>query len=79
MVRRHGDTIDLDKVSAFLVRKSEARKIVAAKSAFRESVREKASVNYEEEIRPFTTEFVPFVEAWEEVLLLVSRLSIPDE
>ena len=78
MARRHGDTIDLGKVSAFLLRKSEAREIVATKSAFDESVRQRAAVTYEDEIRPFTTEFIPFDEAWEEVLRLVARLSIPD-
>lgn len=78
MFRRHGGTMDLGKVSAFLVRKSEAREIVATKSSFDKSVREKAVVNYEQEIRPFTTAFIPFDEAWDDVLRLVSRLSIPD-
>jgi predicted nucleotidyltransferase component of viral defense system len=78
MVRRHGASLDLGKVASFLVRKSEARDIVAAKPAFNASVRERALVGYEEQIRPFTTEFIPFDEAWEEVLALVARLSIPD-
>lgn len=78
MVRLHGNTLDLSKVSAFLVQKSEAREIVAAKSSFNESVREKAIVNYQKEISGNTTAFIPFDEAWDEVLLLVSRLSIPD-
>jgi Nucleotidyl transferase AbiEii toxin, Type IV TA system len=78
MVRLHGNTLDLSKVSAFLVQKSEAREIVAAKSSFNASVREKAIVNYQKEISRNTTAFIPFDEAWDEVLLLVSRLSIPD-
>ncbi len=78
MVRLHGSTLDLSKVSTYLVEKSEAREIVAAKSSFNESVREKAFVNYQKEIRDNTTAFIPFDEAWNEVLLLVSRLSIPD-
>ncbi len=78
MVRRHGTTIDLGKVSTFLVRKSQARGIVPTKCAFDESVRGRAAWNYAEEIRPFTTAFIPFEEAWTEVLRLVSRLTIPD-
>ena len=78
MVRRHHETIDLNKVSTFLVKKSEARGIVASKSAFDESVRDKAAVSYQEEVRPFTVRFIPFDEAWDEVLRLVARLTIPD-
>jgi predicted nucleotidyltransferase component of viral defense system len=78
MVRSHSDAIDLGKVSAFLIQKSEAREIIATKSAFDESVREKAEVNYEAEIRPFTTEFIPFVEGWGEVLRFVAKLRIPE-
>ena len=77
MVRRHGATLDLGKVSEFLVRKSEVREIVATKSAFNGEVRERALVSYEAEIRPFTTEFIPFDEAWHDVLALVSRLDLP--
>jgi hypothetical protein len=32
----------------------------------------------EEQIRPFATEFIPFDGAWADVVVLVSRLSIPD-
>lgn len=78
VIRRHGDTVDLGKISAFLLQKSEAREIIATKSSFNESVREKAAVTYDQEVRPFTTAFIPFDEAWEDVLRLVSRLSIPD-
>ena len=49
-----------------------------AKPAFNASVRERALVGYEEQIRPFTTDFIPFDEAWEEVLAFVARLSLPD-
>jgi predicted nucleotidyltransferase component of viral defense system len=78
MVRRHGDTMDLDNISIFLIKKSETRGIVATKSAFGESVREKAAFNYEAEIRGFTTEFIPFAEAWAEVLSLVAKLRIAE-
>ncbi len=78
MVRKHSALIDLEKVSSFLVRKSEAREIVATKGAFDEEVREKAETTYEAEIRDFTTEFIPFDEAWAEVLAFVARLTIPE-
>jgi predicted nucleotidyltransferase component of viral defense system len=78
MIRRHGDAIDLSKVSVFLVQKSEARDIIATKSAFNDAVRERAAVSYVQEIRPFTTAFIPFDEAWDDLLRLVSRLSISD-
>ena len=77
MVRRHGATLDLEKVSDFLVRKSAARQVVAIKSAFNDSVSERALVGYEEVVLRSTTKIIPFDEAWEEVLALVSRLSIP--
>jgi predicted nucleotidyltransferase component of viral defense system len=78
MVRRHANTIDPSKISAFLVQKSEAREIVATKSSFNAAVREHAAVNYDQEIAPFTTAFIPFDEAWDDVIRLVSRLGIPD-
>ena len=77
MVRKHAESIDLAKISAFLLRKSETRGIIATKSAFDASVRSRASASYEAEIEPFTTEFIPFDDAWKEVLILVSRLDIP--
>ena len=43
-----------------------------------DSVREKAAVTYEELIGTFTTAFIPFDEAWDNVLRLVSQLTIPD-
>jgi predicted nucleotidyltransferase component of viral defense system len=78
MVRKHSAVINLAKVSSFLLQKSVARAIVATKSAFDEKVREKASATYDAQIRDFTTEFIPFDDAWAELLAFVWRLSIPD-
>lgn len=78
MLRRHQVIVNLGKVAAFLIQKSEARGIVATRGAFNDAVRDKAAAAYEGEIRPFTTEFIPFGVAWDEVLALVSRLSIPE-
>lgn len=77
-IRHHGAKIDSDKVSSFLLRKSEARNIQAAKNQFNESVRERAIIGYENEIIPFTSEPIPFDDAWTDVLIFVSRLNIPD-
>lgn len=71
-------SIDLEKVSAFLLRKSVARGITPRKSSYDDSVRERASVNYEQEIKAQATVFIPFDEAWNEVLGVVRQLSIPD-
>ena len=78
MVRKHSAVIDLGKVSSFLLQKAKARQIVATKSAFDAKVREKASATYDAQIRNFTTAFIPFEDAWAELLTFVSRLSIPD-
>ena len=77
MARKHPGLIDVAKVSAFLLRKSEAREIVATKVAFNDEVKVKAEATYNDEVEPFTTEFIPFDEAWAEVLALVVRLTIP--
>jgi predicted nucleotidyltransferase component of viral defense system len=77
-VRAHPETLDLGKVSAFLLTKSEARAISPRKSAFNDEVRTRAVAGYDTEIGSQTSEFIPFDEAWEEVLRLVNRLAIPD-
>lgn len=77
MVRKHPSSVDPEKISSFLVQKSEARGIISTKRAFDEAVRERAVASYESEVHGFTTEFIPFDEAWGEVLVLISRLGIP--
>jgi predicted nucleotidyltransferase component of viral defense system len=77
-MREFGASIDLGKVSEFLLRKSGARNIEPRKSSYNESVRQQAMVNYDEEIKAQATVFIPFEEAWAEVLQVVSRLSIPE-
>lgn len=77
-VRESGPSIDVQKVSEFLIRKSWARGIRPRKSSFGEAVRGSAAVRYEEQIRAQTAEFIPFDEAWAAVLSFVGRLSIPE-
>jgi predicted nucleotidyltransferase component of viral defense system len=77
-MRARGGQVNLAKISEFLLRKSGARGIEPRRSSYDESVKQRAIVNYQVEIRAQVTEFIPFEEAWSEVLSLVSRLSIPE-
>jgi predicted nucleotidyltransferase component of viral defense system len=78
MVRRFGTSLNLDKISSFLVEKSAARDIIATKAAFNDEVKARAQSNYESEIKPFTSEYIYFEDAWEDVLRLVEALSIAE-
>jgi predicted nucleotidyltransferase component of viral defense system len=78
MVRLRGD-LDLAKVSAFVKRKSEARAIFPKKSSYNETVRELARKGYDDLIKTEKARYIPFDEAWQEVLSLVHRLAIPDD
>jgi predicted nucleotidyltransferase component of viral defense system len=77
-VRELGHRLDLAKVSAFLKRKSDAREILPKKGAYNDEVRSRAAAGYETEVEAQTRAFIPFDEAWEEVLTLVRKLDIPD-
>jgi predicted nucleotidyltransferase component of viral defense system len=77
-MREMGDKVDILKVTKFLISKSDARGIEPRKSSYNDEVRNFALVNYEVEIRAQATAFIPFDEAWAEVISLVSRLTIPD-
>ena len=76
MVRLRGD-LDLEKVSAFVTRKSEVRAISPKKSSYDETVRNLARSGYDDLIKPGMARYIPFDEAWQEVLSLVRRLTIP--
>lgn len=77
-VREFGENLDRAKISAFLLRKAEARDIQPRKSSFDESVRSRAGASYDTQIRSEAPNaFIPFDEAWAEVLGLVSQLTIP--
>lgn len=78
ILHRLGETLDLEKVARFLIRKAESREIVARKGGFDARTRDLAATGYDAEIRPNAPEFIPFEGAWSAVLDLVSRLEIPD-
>lgn len=70
--------VDLTKVSDYLRRKAAGRIEPPRKSSFDEDVKSKAKLQYEQQLGPQTREFIPFEDAWADVLELVSLLSIPD-
>ena len=77
-VRALGREIDFRKVSEFLLKKSEVRGIVPQKCSYDDAVKRHATVNYESELKAQAAEFIPFDEAWSEVLDVVAILLIPD-
>jgi predicted nucleotidyltransferase component of viral defense system len=77
-VRQHRRKLDLEKISSFLVRKSEGRIDPPRKSAFNDEIRRRAEVEYDRQIIVQTSEYIHFEEAWTEVLELVHKLSIPE-
>jgi predicted nucleotidyltransferase component of viral defense system len=76
-VRENRMKLDLGKISDFLLRKSEGRIDSPRKSSFDDEVRRRAEAVYAKEISAQTSAFIPFEEAWREVLQLVRELSIP--
>lgn len=76
--RKHRDSLDLKKVSNFLVRKSEGRIDPPRKDSFNDEVRTRAAAVYQKQIGSQTAEFIPFEEAWTDILELVGKLTIPD-
>lgn len=77
-MRERGADVDLAKITRFLIAKANARGIDPRKSSFDERARGLALENYDVEINAQATTFIPFDEAWAEVLSLVDRLGIPD-
>jgi predicted nucleotidyltransferase component of viral defense system len=71
--------IDIEKIGRFLVQKANLRDIEVHKSSFDDVIREMAHVDYDLRIHeqaPY--DFIPFGEAWENVMSLVNSLDIPD-
>lgn len=71
--------VDRRKISDYLKQKSSIRDIDVRKSAFDEDIRKRAAQDYDFHIREQAPrDFIPFDEAWREVLSLVLSLDIPD-
>jgi predicted nucleotidyltransferase component of viral defense system len=76
-VRQH--TIDRDKIGRFLVQKATIRDIEVRKSSFDEVIRKMAYEDYDARIHEQApNNFIPFDEAWQDVVELVKSLDIPD-
>jgi hypothetical protein len=78
MIRQAGASLDVAKISDFLVQKAAARDIQPRKDSFDDTVRALAIEGYEAQIGPNTPDFITFDEAWSLVLEFVSKLRIPD-
>ncbi len=74
---RLGLILDVAKVSAYLIRKAESREIRPLKHSFDDTVKNLATIGYENLMAPNDPDFIPFDEAWARVLEFVSMLSIP--
>lgn len=78
LLRTRGAALDRAAIGEFLVRKAKARRIEPKRSSFDEEVRTKAQEQYYEVERTTGTFFIPFDEAWTDVLRLVGELPIPE-
>lgn len=78
MVRQCGAGLNRSKTAEFLRRKCEARDISPRKSSFDPEVRRRASNQYHHLLAGLGPHAIPFDDAWNEVLTLVSSLEIPD-
>lgn len=76
-VRRGG--YEKEKVAIFLKEKCKIRDIEVSKSSFDEDIRNRASMNYEERVKiQVPSNFIPFVDAWDAVISLVTTLDIAE-
>jgi predicted nucleotidyltransferase component of viral defense system len=75
-VRQH--TIDCDKIGRFLIQKAKVRDIDVRKSSFDDEIRQMALQDYDNRIHEQApNNFIPFDDAWQDVLSLVHCLDIP--
>lgn len=74
-LRSSRSSINIDKVYLFLIQKCAARKITPVAASFDGQVREMARQNYQESIRRQTGKnFIPFDEAWREVVNFIGDM-----
>jgi predicted nucleotidyltransferase component of viral defense system len=79
MMRDHGASLDLGKITTFLREKCAAREVPLSRSAFAgEDVRQRASFEYDTVLAISQESWIPFDEAWRAVQELVSKLGVPD-
>lgn len=78
MLRVRSSELDRANIAKYLTAKARARGITARKSAFDDVVRQYAQVDYETLFSAVEPNFVPFDEAWNSVIALVSELDLPE-
>lgn len=79
MMREHAASLDFSKIANFLTEKCKKRGIEATRSAFGdEDVRKRSSYGYDTDLIIHPTDRIPFEDAWEVVMALVAKLSIPE-
>jgi predicted nucleotidyltransferase component of viral defense system len=79
VVSRGNPDLDVNLVAKYLILKAAARKVPVSKSAFREDeVRSRAQNDYDGLKGTTRKTFIEFEDAFETVLALVERLSIPE-
>jgi len=68
------------EVTEYLLRKAAARDVPVSREAFRrEEIRERAAVGYEELAATTRNIFIPFPEAYAEVMAFVERLDLTEQ
>ena len=76
-VRQH--VIDRKKLGSYAQQKASVRGMEVRKSSFDDVIRKMASEEYDERIHEQAPhDFIPFADAWQDVLSLVQSLDIPD-
>ncbi len=78
MVRQFGPELNRDKLAQFLDAKARARDIQVRKEMFDEEIKRRAVFEYEYLFDSLDPDFIPFEDAWQEVVRLVDELRIPD-
>ena len=77
---RQSPELDLHKVAQFLQRKAAGRNVLVSRQAFHnEEIKAKAEKDYNELQGTTRTMFVPFAEAYIDLLALVDDLEIPED
>lgn len=79
VILRGPEDLDRAKVAEFLIRKAAARSVPVSREAFRgEEIRRRAAEGYEELATTTRSVFLPFEEAYAEVMTFVDRLDLPE-
>jgi predicted nucleotidyltransferase component of viral defense system len=79
ILREHSD-LQLVQISEYLLQKGAARNVPVSRSAFRQAeIKARAAEGYEELEATTRTIFIPFAEAYVDLMALIDRLDIPEE